>query len=171
MIEMLQAVSGLKTAIELARTALAARDDAKITNAIRDMNDRLFDVQQASMLVQEKNQDLIQRNATLQEANLELQRQTVELEKRLEDRERYELHTTARGGIVMRDKKAEGTPLQAVYLCVNCFNDGKHTHLQPEVHGWWLACKEHGQIPSDSPDRTRESMAIMDTDPLRRKGF
>ncbi|MGK8887398.1 hypothetical protein [Burkholderia gladioli] len=70
MIEMLQAVSGLKTAIELARTALAARDDAKITNAIRDMNDRLFDVQQASMLVQEKNQDLIQRNATLQEANL-----------------------------------------------------------------------------------------------------
>ncbi|WP_186200841.1 hypothetical protein [Burkholderia gladioli] len=171
MIEMLQALTGLKTATDLARTAIAARDDAKITNAIRDMNDRLFEVQQASMLVQEKNQDLIQRNASLQEASLDLQRECVELRKRLEDRERYELHTTARGGVVRRDKSAEGTPLQAVYLCANCFNDGKHTYLQPESSGWWLACKEHGQIPSDSPDRSHESMAIMSSNPFSPRGF
>ncbi len=171
MIELIHALTGLKTATDLAKSALAKRDDSLITEAVRGLHDRMFDVQQASMLVQEKNQELIQRNASLQEETLELRRKCSELEQRLEDRERYELHTTARGGVVMRDKKAEGTPLQAVYLCVNCFNEGKYTHLQPEVHGWWLACKQHGQIPSDMPDRSRESMAIIDSFPTRTRGF
>ncbi|RRW90615.1 hypothetical protein [Pandoraea apista] len=144
------ALTAFRTSVDLAKSAVSARDDALITKAIRDMSDRLFDVQQGSTLVQEKNQALIERNAALQDENLQLHRTVAELKQRLDDTERYEKHTTARGGVVLRHKEASETSKPPIYVCINCFGAGKKTFLQPDSNGWWLACQEHGNIPSDS---------------------
>jgi hypothetical protein len=62
----------------------------------------------------------------------------------------------------LRHKGPENDAEKSVYLCVNC-NAGKKTHLQPETNGWWLACIEHGKIPSDKPPERRDMTVTMDS--------
>ncbi|WP_043307189.1 hypothetical protein [Burkholderia glumae] len=48
------AIGGLKTAIDLTKTAVAARDDQKLAEARQAVNDRIIDVQNAALALQEK---------------------------------------------------------------------------------------------------------------------
>lgn len=48
------AIGGLKNAIDLTKTAIAARDDQKLAEARQAVNDRIIDVQNAALALQEK---------------------------------------------------------------------------------------------------------------------
>jgi hypothetical protein len=134
------AIAACRATLDTAKAAIAARDDRLIEDAVRDMKDRLMDVTDRALALQEKQSALAERERQLEE-------QIRELQKRNADLDNYELHRTARGGLVYRSK----APLEAgqvpVDICANCVAQGVKTFLQPV--GVALHCHVHGNVPSD----------------------
>lgn len=134
------AIAACRAALDTAKAAIAARDDRLIEDAVRDMKDRLMDVTDRALALQEKQSALADRERQLEE-------QVRDLQKRNADLDNYELHRTARGGLVYRSK-APLEPGQApVDICANCVAQGVKTFLQPV--GVALHCHIHGNVPSD----------------------
>jgi hypothetical protein len=142
------AIAACRVTLDTARAAIAARDDRLIEDAVRDMKDRLMDVTDRALALQEKQSALADRERQLEE-------QVRELQKRNADLDNYQLHRTARGGLVYRSQ----TPLEPgqvpVDICANCVAQGVKTFLQPV--GVALHCHIHGNVPSD---RERQKVDI-----------
>lgn len=151
-------IGALKTSIDVVKTSVAVRDDDMIASALREMTDRLFDIQQASVLVQQDNLALIVQNKQLVELQTVLEKKYAQLlvafdgaVKVSKDLHRYALYTTARGGIVMHCKNPKNPVEEAIYLCASCAGEGKKTILQLDTY-LWLRCPQHGKVGSDIPD-------------------
>lgn len=159
------ALGGLKSAIDLVRVGIAARDDVKMRDAFSKIDDRFIEVQQKSITIQNENLLLIQKNLilvnenqtlvqdkfTLSQKNHDLIQRFADLEKTANDLKEYEPYRTARGGTVLRQKELQQDGAQSVYLCADCASMGKKTFLQPDTY-LWLRCAQHGQFASDIPD-------------------
>ena len=154
--DLIAALSGLSTAKNLLQSAIDARDFVKLQAAISDLNNRIIDLQNSCMATQ-------QENATLTNSVRNLEEEIRKRKDFQEDLMDYELRHTARGGLVYVNKNVMSTAGNSVYLCANCVNQGKKTYLQPDQksRGFFLFCNEHGNIPSDIPDRTAENTASL----------
>lgn len=133
-------LAAFRLAVDAARAALSARDDKLINDAISDMNDRFRDVQTRCLALQEKEFSLAQSERDLKE-------KVRQLEKRNADLDNYEVHRTARGGVVYRSKTPLADGQAPIDICANCVAQGVKTFLQPI--GIALHCHVHGNVPSD----------------------
>lgn len=145
------ALAALRAATDLAKAAFQARDDRLIDKVISDMNDRFMDVQSQCLALQEKQFSLVQ-------SERELKEKVRQLEKRNADFDSYELHRTARGGLVYRFKEPLESGNEPIDICANCVGQGVKTFLQPI--GVALHCHIHGNVPSDKEPRKIDVKAI-----------
>lgn len=142
MMEIAAALSGLKGAIDLAKAAVDARDDAKAKEAINGMVGLLLEANTSALAMSGEARKL---SADLDTATRELR----ELKARQGERDRYLLHQIARGRYVYSFvDDGRGTP--AHYLCQNCFDGGVKSvlRLEPGVEGFvdeWICAnnREH----------------------------
>jgi microcompartment protein CcmL/EutN len=134
------ALAACRATIDVAKAAIAARDDRLIEDAILDMKDRLMDVTDRALALQEKQSAQAERERQLED-------KIRELENRNADFANYELYRTVRGGIAYRSKTQMTAGQDPIYLCANCIAQSVKTFLQPV--GVTLRCHIHGSIPSD----------------------
>ena len=61
------ALAGLNSLINIASEALAKRDDAKLSSALKELNQRVIDAQLSALQLMEKNSSLIDENESLKD--------------------------------------------------------------------------------------------------------
>ena len=124
-------LSALKTSVDMAKTAVGLRDDAKIAEATQLLNDRIIDVQNAALQLQEKLSTQRDEIEAFKDDKRELSAKIAELEKRKSEREQYKLHEITEGVFVLAlvEGGDNGTPMH--YICQSCMdNESKKVVLQ-----------------------------------------
>lgn len=124
-------LGALKTSFDLAKSAVAARDEAKLADALKDINDRIFQVQNASLQVQEKMSSMRDEIETLKDGKRQLGTRVAELEHQKSEREKYELHELSQGVFVLAEVEPRQDGRSPHYLCQPCMdNSSKKAVLQ-----------------------------------------
>jgi len=117
MLEISSALAGARGLVDLASTALAARDHAKVQEALQGLNEKLLALTTVALANAEKAM-------TLQASLVEAQHINAELERQIADRERYRLQAITPGAFAYRSQpQAEGDD-PAHYLCQPCYDKG-----------------------------------------------
>ncbi len=120
------AIAGLKNAVDLAKAAVAARDEIKLAEMQQSINDRVIDVQNAALALQEKQAAARDEIDELKESLRSAKATIVELERTQSERENYSLHEVSRGSFVYALKEeapgitVSGEPRH--YICQKCFD-------------------------------------------------
>lgn len=152
-------LGALKTSFDLAKSAVAARDDAKLASALEAVNDRIFQVQNASLQVQEKMSAMRDEIETLKDGKRQISTRVAELEHQKSEREKYELHELSQGVFVLAEIEPTKDGRSPHYLCQPCMdNASKKAVLQRKTVSFQYVaacpvCKneyptgEHIQIP------------------------
>lgn len=125
------ALSALKISVEMAKTAVAIRDDNKIAEATQLLNERIIGVQNAALHLQDKLSTQRDEIEALKDAKREAGTQIAELEQRASDRAKYKLHELSEGIFVLAHVEGgdAGNPMH--YLCQSCMdNASKKVVLQ-----------------------------------------
>ncbi|MGB3423821.1 MAG: hypothetical protein WBF84_06755 [Castellaniella sp.] len=156
------ALSSLKAAVDLGKLALENRDDAKMKEARAAMLERVIDVQDACMRLQETNNALLQEKHTLAQEKRQLEERIAEVEQRAARLTGYELTHTPAGSTVYMEKGAAPGSRMAKYICATCAERGDITYLQPDPGWYFLTCPTHGNLHFQRPDG--ETM-VMSTGP------
>jgi hypothetical protein len=124
-------LGALKTSIDFVRSAVAARDDAKIADALKDINDRIFQVQNAALQAQEKMSAMRDEIETLKDGKRQLGARVTDLEKNKSEREKYDLHELSKGVFVLAEIEPSDDSGSPHYLCQPCMdNTSKKAVLQ-----------------------------------------
>jgi hypothetical protein len=125
------ALSSLKTAFDLAKTLIGARDEAVIREKVIQLQGEILSAQ-ASVVTAQTHQ-----SALLQEVS-DLKKEVADLKAWGAEKENYQLVdlTEERPGggafaYALKDQ-ASSTEVEH-YLCANCFNEGRKAILQSEV--------------------------------------
>jgi hypothetical protein len=136
------AITAIRGTIDIAKGAIAARDQSKLEAASRDMSEKMLDLLQTAGALEAERHAAVRRCAELEDEN-------GKLKKVAQDLERYDLHRTRGGGLCLRAKPGVHEAYLVVYLCANCGTEGKKTYLQPKGR-FNLQCPAgHPNIPSD----------------------
>jgi len=117
-------LTSLKTTVELARTAVAMRDDVKLAEATQALNDRIIDVQNAALQLQEKQSAARDEIEALKDEARQLRTQIAELEQKRNERSRYRLHEFPEEGtfVLALDESVRGAD-PAHYVCQPCMDN------------------------------------------------
>jgi len=115
--EIVTAMSALGSALGFAKSALEARDEAKINAALADINQKHLDLSMAALQLAEKL-------GSLQSTNAELQREIAELRSAKSERERYVLHEVTAGAFCYRANPGKSGTEPEHYLCQPCYDQG-----------------------------------------------
>lgn len=113
------ALGGLKNAYELAKVALAARDEAKISAAHQALTDRIIDVQNAALALQEKQSDARDQIDTLKDDLRTARSRVQQLELEQAERGQYALYQFASQNTAY--KSVEGIEPEH-FICQPCFD-------------------------------------------------
>ena len=112
------ALSSLSATLGLAKSALEARDEAKIKAALADFNEKHLALYTAALHLAEKL-------ATAQTALGDLQREAAELRAQRDDRARYALYEVKPGHFAYRSTPSADRPNDPPhYLCQTCYDKG-----------------------------------------------
>lgn len=152
------AVTSLRGALAMAKTAIEFRDDKKIAEAMTAINDRIMNVQDACMRLQEKNSALLQDKHTLANEKRELENQIAQLRLQTDRLAKYERVRLDSGALVFVDKDSKESEGGPVYACATCMDDHKISTLQPNQNGTALICSVHGSFKTRTTD-PREQFA------------
>jgi hypothetical protein len=158
------AIATTKAAFDALSLAIKVRDEAKISAATHEMQERLRAMSDIAMSYVEKNAALVSKNATLELASAENARAHADLVERLRERERYALHEVRPGAFVYTYKPGvDGEQKPAHYLCQNCYDKGiksvlRHQPAKRSIDAR-LDCSENpkhaigmgGALPSEPP--------------------
>ncbi|KVN17942.1 MULTISPECIES: hypothetical protein [unclassified Burkholderia] len=113
------AIAGLKNTIDLAKAAVAARDELKLAEMQQSINDRVIDVQNAALALQEKQaaarDEIDELKEQLRTANAKL----GDLERALGERAEYKLHAVSERGFVYR---FVGQDEPEHFICQPCYD-------------------------------------------------
>lgn len=136
-------LSALKSTVDLAKTAVAVRDDIKIAEATQLLNDRIIDVQNAALQLQEQLSAQRDDIEALKNEKRDLSAKIAELEQRKSERSQYELKELTPGSFVLAYiKPGEGsTPMH--HLCQPCMDNlSKKSVLQEiqSIGAYFLQC-------------------------------
>lgn len=125
------AISATKTALDLLGVATQLRDDAKIKDALRALNDRIIEVQNSALNLQEKLSARQDECEALKDNERQIKTRLVELESRRDRRAQYELHELSKDVFVLAPNATHERPAPAHYLCQPCMdNAAKEVVLQ-----------------------------------------
>lgn len=151
------ALGSLRTAFDLVKLGVAARDDAKIRDALSAMAERLADANFAAL---EASERVMAQSALIDDLKTQLR----DAQQRVREREDYVLQEVRPGAFVyaFRPKQRAGEAAQPGndhvapphYLCQVCFDDGKKSVLQRSPNGRVLYCKissAHNVVIADEP--------------------
>ncbi|GAB2887903.1 hypothetical protein GCM10027202_15650 [Microvirgula curvata] len=137
------ALAGIKGTVELTSAAIAVRDNAKIADALKGLNDRIIELQNVCIQAQEEYSAAKEQVTALKDERRELQAKIAELSQQADDRAHYQIHQLSDGAFVYAFQHAadNGTPMH--YLCQPCMdNRGQKAILQREPDGTHLRCPE-----------------------------
>jgi hypothetical protein len=123
MLEITGALTAARTLADLAKTALDARDAAKATAAVIELQSKLVDATSAALAMAEKAYAL---QASLSEA----QREKAEIEAKVKDRGMYTLHELRPGAFAYTVKPGEDGTQPVHYLCQACYDKGVKAMLR-----------------------------------------
>lgn len=114
------AIAGLKNTIDLAKAAIATRDELKLAEMQQSINDRVIDVQNAALALQEKQSAARDEIDELKEQIRASNAKVAELEELLNERAEYKLHALTPRGFAYR---YVGTDEPEHYICQGCFDN------------------------------------------------
>ena len=140
--ELVTALAAMKTGIELAHTALDARDDRRAREAVGEISRKMADVNISALGMSER---LLAMQAKLEEATEKL----AAAEKRLAERDKYVLRAVGRGLFAYAFEPAEGDSTPPHYKCQICHDRGESSILAPNENGNYLQCRidsKHGLL-------------------------
>lgn len=142
------ALAGFKTSLDLLKNAIAARDDLKLAEARSTLLDRVIDIQNECLGLQEKQQMLIDAKQALTERVAQLEQEIEKARSSAADiADNYEKWTSMSGATVYRSKPGVGANGSTEYLCADCATEGKKTFLKPTIVGRVFNCPAgHGHI-------------------------
>lgn len=127
------AISGAQAAVELVKTAVSARDQAKAEEAVADTKKNLSIAYSSLLAVSQESVKLVQQVMAEKEVSQALREEIKRLKAELEDRNRYTLTDIGGGVLAYAFKPVEGESDAAHYLCQPCMTKGHKSVLQP--HG------------------------------------
>ncbi len=127
------AISGAQTAVELVKTAVSARDQAKAEEAVADTKKNLAIAYDSLLSVSQEAMKLVQQVMTEKEVSQTLREEVKRLTAEIEDRKRYVLTNIGGGVLAYAFKPTDGEADVAHYLCQPCMTKGHKSVLQP--HG------------------------------------
>jgi hypothetical protein len=153
MVDIVTAWESGKAMLDVVKLAIAARDDAKIQQALGEMAARMTEIAMSALAAAEKSGAL---HAQLLEANAE----KAVLANRLAERAMYAMHEIRPGAFAYRllDARPNGVQHPTHYLCQPCYDKGAKAVLryQPQtlyLFGKWLCPHATGHaIENTSPD-------------------
>lgn len=151
------ALGALKTSIDLFKGAVAVHDDAKISDALKEVKDRIFEVQNASLQAQEKMSTMRDEIETLKNGKRQLETRVAELVQHKSEREKYELRKLSEGVFVLAEIEAREDGRSPHYLCQPCMdNEAKKAVLQRKTSGFQYVmvcpvCKNEYPTGEDIP--------------------
>ncbi|WP_157379611.1 hypothetical protein [Burkholderia ubonensis] len=120
------AIAGLKSAIDLAKAAVAARDEMKLAEMQQSINDRIIDVQNAALSLQEKQSDARDEIDALKEELRTAKSKIADIERARTERDKYILHAVGTGRFAYALKEeavgitVNGEPRH--FICQPCFD-------------------------------------------------
>lgn len=114
------AIAGLKNAIDLAKAAVAARDELKLAEMQQSINDRIIDVQNAALALQEKQSAARDEIDELKELLRASNTKCETLKQELAERANYKLHAISVRGFAYR---YAGREEPEHFVCQSCFDN------------------------------------------------
>lgn len=118
MIEIGPALTSAAALLGIARGALDARDDAKVREALTEMQQRLLDAMSGAL-------DMASKAAAFQEAAREAQDELRVLKAKAEERDAYTLAEIRSGAYAYARKNPDGGDHhKAPYFCQPCYDNG-----------------------------------------------
>lgn len=118
-------MAALKGAIELVQAGRGVIDQAAMSNALYEIQQRLLETQSAALRISEENSVLVERVRDLESAAKKLADWEVEAAK-------YERTNVAHGVYAYTEKGREGALIDAIKMCANCFGDQSISILQAQ---------------------------------------
>ncbi|WP_157653832.1 hypothetical protein [Burkholderia ubonensis] len=120
------AIAGLKNTIDLVKAAVAARDDLKLAEMQQSINDRVIDIQNAALALQEKQSAARDEIDGLKEDLRVARSKLAELERARTESDKYVLHKVGQGRFAYTLKQdtngstVSGEPQHLI--CQSCFD-------------------------------------------------
>ncbi len=112
----------------IAQAMIGLRDGQALQEKIIEFNSALIDAQTRIFTVNEERTTLIDRVH-------ELEKEVTDLKAWEREKERYELIALAPNTVAYAIKEATRGSQPPHYICANCCNHGKKSHLQQVIHG------------------------------------
>ncbi|MCP3713559.1 hypothetical protein M3I54_43180 [Paraburkholderia sp. CNPSo 3274] len=146
--DIIAALSGLKSAIDLAKSAIAARDDAMLAQARSEMLEHVIDVQSECFELQPTNQRLLAEAQAAGTRENALKAELQQIQNHTADiTNNYEFRVGGTGSSYYEAKTPDPASNARAYLCANCAASGKKTFLHRAVLGSHYVCSAgHGNI-------------------------
>ena len=130
MITVSGALTALKETIGLVKVGIAAKDEHLVLTATLGMNDRVIDVQNAALSLQEQMSNMRDQIEGLKTERVALRGRIEELEQSKSKRERFKAHKLSRG-VVLVDAAIDSE----MFFCQPCMETkGNAIALQKQVH-------------------------------------
>ncbi|WP_296223195.1 hypothetical protein [Ralstonia sp. UBA689] len=131
-----------------AKTAVAARDSARLAEAEEVFERQRMHLLKLARALQEGNAALLQRVTTTEQENVELRQQLSELLERDRDLAGYKSFKTPLGGRCLAKPLPPSQSDRRVYICTACAYDGRKSKLEFEQGKALLHCPEcQARIP------------------------
>lgn len=118
-----------------------------IDSALETIRDKLHDLQGKHLELQQAALSALEQNMLLMKQKRELEDKLAKLNKFEADRNLYECVTLELNTVAYREKSFSGPADKQPYLCPNCFDNSKKTHLsfhQHAMHTKHLKCSDCG---------------------------
>ncbi|WP_155301738.1 coiled-coil domain-containing protein [Burkholderia gladioli] len=119
-------IAALKNTIDLAKTAIAARDEIKLAEMQQSINDRVIDVQNAALGLQEKQSAARDEIDELKDELRVAQAKIEELTRTLGERAAYKLHAVSASGFAYQ---FVGEDQPDHLICQPCYDGPEHRKL------------------------------------------
>lgn len=127
-------LNALRTSLDLAKGAIATRDDMKLAELDKSLHKEIIDVQSAAIELLGKLSTATDEIDALKDRERELRREIAGIKERVAERAKYRLHELTDGIFVLAcdaQTNDAGTTEPAHYLCQPCMdNEAKKGVLQ-----------------------------------------
>ncbi|MBJ9673347.1 hypothetical protein [Burkholderia gladioli] len=124
------AIAGLKNTFDLAKAAVAARDEMKLAEMQQSINDRIIDVQNAALALQEKQSSARDEIDELKDQLRTANEKIAKMDQKRAVRDQYVLEQLTDGVFVLASIEPDTSP-PGHYICQPCMdNDNRLAVLQ-----------------------------------------
>lgn len=140
------AVTGAKAAVDLIKTSIAARDQAKAEEAVTEAKRTLAVAYDALLGVSQEALNLVQQVAAAQKRIEALEAENKQLQAQTEERDRYVLAEIGGGVMAYALKPDDDRGEPPHYLCQPCMSKNLKIVLQPHGPRGNLRCPACEQV-------------------------